>query len=228
MATIPKLTWFAIAALLAGACGDGTGPAVERNKPGTGTNTLRVVADIEAQDVPGGFVTVFDVELRNTAGDPVSGATVTVKNGTLGTVNLLETGAATGDYRATVNSFPSGDFQLNVIRGTDKVEGVVVGGLAAHKITAPAKNATVPANQPLTVTWDRPTEAAGADLETRDYSANGLPDTGSHIIPGTKNPPRADQRIRLWRYNQVSMAGGLAGSRLKLEVRNTVEPVVVQ
>ncbi|MBI2401952.1 MAG: hypothetical protein HYV20_04305 [Gemmatimonadetes bacterium] len=158
----------------------------------------------------------------------MSGATVTVKNGSLGTVNLLESGTATGDYRATVNSFPSGDFQLDVIRGTDKVEGVVVGGLAAHKITAPAKNATVPANQPLTVTWDRPTEAAGADIETDDYSASGLPDNGSHIIPGNKNPPNTAQRIRLWRFNQVSMAGGLAGSRLKLEVRNTVEPIVVQ
>lgn len=228
MRTLAKLTHFAIAALLAAACGDGAGPAVERNDPGTGTNTLKVVADIEAQDVPGGFVTVFDVALRNAVGDPVSGATVTVKNGTLGTVNLLETRVGSGDYSATVNSFPSGDFRLDVIRGTDKVEGVVVGGLAAHKITAPAKSTTVPANQPLTVTWDRPTEAAGADLETQDYSASGLPDTGSHIIPGTKNPPRSDQRIRVWRYNQVSMAGGLAGSRLKLEVRNTVEPVVVQ
>lgn len=228
MVTHSKFTWLALAALLAAACGDGTGPAVERNKPGTGTSTLRVVADIEAQDVPGGFVTVFDVELRNAAGNPVSGATVTVKNGTLGTVNLLETGTGAGDYTATVNSFPSGDFGLDVIRGTDKVEGVVVGGLATHKITAPAKNATVPANQSLTVTWDRPTEAAGADIETDDYSASGLPDTGSHIIPANKNPPNTSQHIRLWRFNQVSMAGGLAGSRLKLEVRNTVEPVVVQ
>lgn len=228
MVMLQKWTWFAIATLGAAACGDGTGPAVERNKPGTGTSTLRVVADIEAQDVPGGFVTVFDVGLRNATGNPVSGATVTVKNGSLGTVNLLETGTGTGDYTATVNSFPSGDFALDVIRGTDKVEGVVVGGLAAHKITAPAKNATVTANQQLTVTWDRPTEAAGADLETRDYSASGLPDTGSHIIPANQNPARADQRIRVWRYNQVAMAGGLAGSRLKLEVRNTIEPVVVQ
>src|SRR5574341_195022 len=227
MRTLATFTPFTIAALVATACGDGTGPAVERNDPGTGTNTLRVVADIEAQDVPGGFVTVFDVELRNGAGDPVSGATVTVKNGTLGTVSLLETGTGTGDYRATVNSFPSGDFGLDVIRGTDKVEGVVVGGLAAHKITAPAKNTTVPADQPLTVSWDRPTEAAGADLETRDYSASGLADTGSHVIPGNQNPARADQRIRVWRYNQVAIAGGLAGSRLKLEVRNTVEPIAV-
>lgn len=228
MNTLRQATRLTLAALLTAACGDGTGPAVERNKPGTGTNTLQVVADIEAQDVPGGFVTVFDVALRNATGNPVSGATVTVKNNTLGTVNLLETGTGTGDYTATVNSFPSGDFSLDVIRATDKVEGVVVGGLAAHRITAPAKNATVPANQQLTVTWDRPTEAAGADLETRNYGASGLPDTGSHIIPANQNPTRADQRIRVWRYNQVAMAGGLAGSRLKLEVRNTIEPVVVQ
>lgn len=40
--------------------------------------------------------------------------------------------------------------------------------------------------------------------------------------------PREDERIRVWRFNAVAIAGGLPGSRLELEVRNTVEPVVVR
>lgn len=216
------------AALLLLACGDGTGPATERNNPGTGTRTLLVQADIEAQDVPGGFVTVMDVQVEDALGNPISGATVTIRNGNIGTTNLLEDGAGSGQYTATVNSFPSGDFRLEVVRGTDTVEGVVVGGLATHTITSPLQNATVPANQALRVTWNRPSEAAGADLETQSFSANGIPDTGEYTIPANQNPARSDLRIRLWRYNQVQIAGGLAGSHLKLEIRNTVQPIVVQ
>ncbi len=228
MNTTRNISVAALALLLAAACGDGTGPAVERNNPGTGTRTMRVTADIDAQDVPGGFVTDFEVTLRDVQGTAISGATVTIRNGTLGTVNLLEDAAGSGDYIATVNQFPSGDFRLEVVRGSDNVKDVVIGGLAAHTIQSPVKNATVPANQPLTITWNRPSEAAGADVETRDFSAQGIPDAGTYTVPANQNPARTDQRIRIWRYNEVSIAGGLLGSRLKLKVRNTVEPVIAQ
>lgn len=218
----------AIVLVVAACGGDSTGPAVDRNNPGTGTRTIKVTADIEGQDVSGGFVTDFTVSLRDAAGNPVSGASVTVQNNTLGTVNLLEFGAGSGDYEATVNTFAPGDYRLDVVWGADNVHGVVVGGIAAHQILSPRANTTVTANQPLTVTWSRPSEAAGADLETRDFSVGGIADAGSYTIPAAANPARTDQRIRVWRFNQVDIAGGLFGSRLKLKVRNTVEPVVVQ
>ncbi|MBW3553215.1 MAG: hypothetical protein KY466_06890 [Gemmatimonadetes bacterium] len=211
------------------ACGDdATGPAVTRNDPGTGTRTMLVRADIEGQDVSGGFVTEFEVVLRDAQGAAISGATVVVRNPVLGNVNLLELDAGTGEYLATVNSFASGDYRLDVTRGSDEVRGVVVGGMSAHEITSPTANATVAADQSLTVTWTRPSEAAGADIETRDFEAEGLPDTGSYTIPANGNPPSADQRVRVWRFNKVEIAGGLFGSQLKLSVRNTVEPVIVQ
>ena len=55
-----------------------------------------------------------------------------------------------------------------------------------------------------------------------------LPDTGAVVIPGTSNPARVDQRIRIFRFNEVDIAGGLFGSRMRVEVRQTVEPVIVQ
>ena len=215
-------------AMLTFACNDSTGPAASRNQTGTGTNTMMVTADIEGQDVAGGFVTEFDVSLRDVAGSPISGATVSVQNPGLGTTNLLELSAGSGDYEATINTFASGDYRLTVVRGTDNVQGVVVGGISAHQIASPLANATATANQPMTITWTRPSEAIAADLETRDFSAQGIPDAGTYTIPGGNNPVRPDQRIRVWRYNQVDIAGGLFGSRLKLKIRNTVEPISVQ
>ncbi len=225
MRNVPFSVMIAVLAVVV-ACGGSTAP--ERNEGGTGTSTLKVTADIDANDVVGGFVTDFEVTVEDGAGSPVSGATVTIKNSALGTITLLETSAGSGDYTATRNSFPSGDFELNVIRGTDKVEGVVLGGPGVHTITAPAANATVVAMQPLTVTWNSPSQAKSAEVETRNYGPIALPDNGEAIIPGAEMQARLDERIRVYRFNEVNMAGGLPGSRMKVEVRQTVEPVIVQ
>lgn len=212
------------------ACGgDGTGPATSRNNPGTGTSTLHVDTDIEAQDQTGGtFTTVFAVSVRDGLDNPVSGATVTITNVTLGTVTLTEAVAGTGVYGAFRPSFPSGDFRLEVVRGTDNVRGVVLGGPGLHTITVPTANATVTAGQPMTVRWSVPTRAKNAELETRDFGPAVLPDTGAYTIPGINNPARTDQRIRVYRYNELDIAGGLSGSRMRVTVRNTVEPIVAQ
>ena len=217
------------ASLVALACGDSGGPAVARNDPGTGTRTMKVNADIDGKDVPGGFITDFDVSLRDALGNPISGAVVTIQNSTLGTLNLLEDGIGTGDYVATVNTFAQGDYQLEVVKDTDNnVQGVVIGGMDVHLITSPTANATVPAGLPLTITWSRPSEAAGVDVETLDFDVAGIPDLGTFTIDGTNNPENLNQRIRVFRFNRVDIAGGLFGSRLKLEIRNTVQPVLVQ
>lgn len=210
------------------ACNDSTGPAANRNQVGTGTNTLLVDGQIEGQDVTGGFVTQFLVHVEDATGTAVSGATVEVRNNGLGTVNLLELNAGSGDYEASVNTFASGDYRLDVSRGTDIVQGVILGGLSAHSIMRPRADTTLTTGQPFTVTWTRPSEAVAADLETRDFTASAIPDAGTYTVPGANNPPRPDQRIRVWRYNQVNPAGGLAGSRFRLSIRNTVEPIIVQ
>ena len=89
-------------------CGGSTEPVVERNDPGTGSLTLKVTADIDAKDVVGGFITDFDVDVEDAGGNPISGATVTIKNPSLGEMILLETSAGSGKYVAVRNSFPSG------------------------------------------------------------------------------------------------------------------------
>lgn len=209
-------------------CSGGTEPTVERNDPGTGTLTLKVTADIDANDVVGGFITDFDVDIEDAAGNPVSLATVTIKNSSLGEITLLETSAGSGKYTAVRNSFPDGDFELNVVQGTDNVQGVILGGPGVHTITAPLANASVTALQSLIVTWTSPSQAKSAELETQDYGPVVVPDTGAAMVPSLENVARADQRIRVYRFNEVGINGGLPGSRLKVEVRQTVEPVIIQ
>lgn len=217
-----------VAAALACGGGDATGPAVSRNNPGTGTGTLRVIADIDAASVPGGMTTDFTVSLRDGLGNKVSGATVTVTNPSLGTVTLTETGAGSGDYFNTKLSFPPGDFAVAVTRGTDNVRGVVLGGPDVHVISAPTAGSVAAAGQPMTVRWSVPSRAKSAILETRDFGPLALPDTGVYVIAGANNPVNSNQRVRVSRYNEVDVAGGLPGSRLRVTVQNSVEPINVR
>ena len=190
--------------------------------------TLRVTADIDANDAVGGFVTDFTVDVEDAAGNPVSLATVTITNSSLGVITLLETSTGSGQYTAARNSFPNGDFELNVVRGTDNVQAVILGGPGVHTITAPLESDTLVALQSLIVTWSSPSQAKSAELETQDYGPVVVPDTGAAMVPSLQNVARADQRIRVFRFNEVGINGGLPGSRLKVEVRQTVEPIIVQ
>ena len=206
-------------AILFAACGDSlTDPAIERNDAGTGTGTLEIRADVDAFDVDGGFITEFRVRVRDGFGEDVSG---------FGVVTLLQDGGE-GDYEAERNAFHEGDYELSVVSGTDVVAGVVLGGPGVHTITEPTVNSTVSADQPLTVLWSVPSQARSAEVETQDYGPVLLPDTGAVIIPAASNRAREEQWIRVFRFNQVDIAGGLFGSRMQVEVRQSVEPFIVQ
>jgi hypothetical protein len=216
-------------ALTLGCGGDGaTGPATSRNDPGTGTATLVVRADIDASNVPGGMSTDYTVSLRDGLGNRVSGATVTIYNASVGTLTLPETAAGSGEYFNTRLDFPAGDFRLDVVRGSDNVHNVILGGPGVHTITAPVAGSVATAGQPMTVRWTVPSRAKSAILETSDFGPLALPDTGAYVIAGANNPANSSQRVRVSRYNEVDVAGGLPGSRLRVTVENTVEPINVQ
>ncbi|MFN2566091.1 MAG: hypothetical protein ABR499_13930 [Gemmatimonadaceae bacterium] len=212
----------------AAACGDSLGPAVTRNDPGTGSSTLRVVADIDASGGTGSMRTDYSVSVRDAAGARVSGASVTIQNAVLGTLTLAETGVGTGDYFASRLDFPGGDFRLDVVRGSDNVRGVVLGGPGVHAISSPSTGSTATADQPMTVRWSVPSRAKVAEVENRDFGPFAVPDTGAFTIGGAFNPARPDQRISVSRYNEVDVAGGILGSRMRVTVKTDVEPVSVQ
>ncbi len=216
-----------IVAILFAAGGDSlTDPAMDRNDPGTGTGTLDIRADVDAFDEAGGLVTQFSVQVRDGIGDAVTGATVTITNTGFGEVTLLDP-EGSGNYLAERNAFHEGDFTLSVVSGTDVVEGVVLGGPGIHTITVPGVDSPAAAGQAMTVRWNVPSQARSAEVETKDYGPVLLPDTGAVIIPAASNPAAADQRIRVFRFNEVDIAGGLFGSRMRLEVRQSVHPLIV-
>ena len=195
---------------------------------GTGSNTLLVIANVNANDLGGGlFTTDFDVTVTDAAG-PVSSAVVAFSNLGLGIVQLFETPAGSGIYTASEPGFPGGEFQLSVIRGSDNVAGVVVRGPGIHVITTPQANDIVPAAQPLNVVWTVPSQAEGAEIETLNLARLALPDSGAYMIAGAANPVNGSQRISVFRFNGVDITGGLVGSRLQVKIRAQVEPVVVQ
>jgi hypothetical protein len=214
---------------LAIACG-GNSPATSHNNPGTGSSTLKVTGDIDGSISSGSPLTSFAVTVKDGAGNNVSGATVVVLNPSLsnGGVTLVEATPASGRYTNAVAQFPSGDFQLSVTHPSGNVQGVVVGGPGMHTINAPTINSTMPANQPLAVSWTTPTQAKQATVETRDLNAVSAPDTGMFTIAATQNPPNASQRLFVERFNEVDAAGGLAGSRLRVTFTASVDPFVVQ
>jgi hypothetical protein len=217
-----------LGALVTAACGSGSRSVLEHNRAGSGTATLMVVSDLTVSNSATSPSTRLDVDVSDGLGATVSGATVTVQNtGLGGNVALTESPTTPGHYTITKTSLPSGDFTLSVVRGTDNVQGVVVGYPNAHAINAPVVNATVPANQPLAVTWTTPMTAKSATVSTRNYTVQ-VPDTGTYTIPGANNPARTGQRVTVKRTNEVDIAGGLPGSIIIAEVSTTVDPFNVQ
>ncbi len=219
-----------LAALAATALACGGGTATSHNNAGTGTSTLLVTGDIEAAMNNGAPATNFTVTLRDGLGNRVSAATVTISNSGLpnGSVSLVENQQGSGRYVNAIAQFPGGDFGLSVTRNTDNVQGVVVGGIGMHTINTPARNAVVPANQPLAVSWTTPSTAKQATISTSNFNGISTADTGSYTIAATNNPPNPSQQLDVSRFNEVDIAGGLAGSRLRLTFTASVNPYVVQ
>jgi hypothetical protein len=225
---------FAVAAIVLAACG-GNNTAVSRNSGGTGSLNLSVKADVDAAFGSTGSPTDLVVKIQDPAGNKVTGATVTIDNLTWGSVTLTETTpGASGDYRKTQPSFPSGDFGLTVVCNpcrlpqisptatiTGNIQGVVLGGPGVHTINYPKAGVAVAMNQPVGVSWTTPIQAA-AVVTTNNFGPVLAADTGTYAIPGTSNPAATSQSLNLARYNEVAIAGGLFGSRLRVTVEANV------
>jgi hypothetical protein len=216
-------------ALVTAACGGTSGTAIDRNRAGTGSSTLLVSATVAVTNSATAPTTTLTADVSDGLGAAVTGATVTIQNAGLGGDNaLVETpGGTAGHYTASKTSLPAGDFSLSVVKGTDSVQGVVVGSPGLHAINSPALNSTAPANQPLDVSWTTPAMSKSATITTRNYSVQ-VPDTGTYTIPAANNPARTGQRVIIRRANEVEIARGLPGSILRATVTTTVDPFTVQ
>lgn len=213
------------------ACGGDLDPG-SGNDPGSGTSTLFVDGDIEASPLVTNasrspdFQTRFDVAVRKNDA-PVATGTVTVSsNG--GTVTLVFdaaenrwTGSQAGYHEV---------YELNVSSNDDAVDGVRVDGPALHHFTAPLPGAVVSATTPLEVSWQRDETAAVASFDTEEISELEIADTGSYTVPvgGLKSNggETTEERLRLDRSARVTPAGAVAGSSMRVQIRNQIDVLV--
>lgn len=204
-------------------------PVVARTSPGIGSGTLQVMGVVGIEDDgTGEYVTNFSVTIEDVAGAPVSEATV-VFEAAFGSRTLLEDAATPGLYAASRAGYVPGSYTLSVSAGDDHLTGLKAWAPPVHSITRPAKNDAVVADTILNVQWSVPEEAQECRLTTRDYDSNWINgDTQTLWVPGVGNPPRDDQRIRVLRRNTQFSEAGLAGTRLAVSIRHTVEPIIAQ
>ena len=190
-----------VIAAVAAACGGSSGTAVDHNRAGSGSSTLLVTGTVTVTVSDTAPLTSFSVTVKDGLGANLTGATVTVHNSAYGDVALTEAQTGSGVYtNSKTTPYLSGDLSLSVVKGTDKVQGVVVGYPGTHAINAPtvAKAATI-------------------SLSSGGFSAQA-PDTGAYDVPAGSNPARTGQRVTIVRSNEVDIGGGLPGSSMKVTV----------
>jgi len=222
---------FITALMLSGCGGDsstGSIPIFE-----TGSKSLFVTAEIDGLDQGGGvFLTDYSVDVFDSLGVPVNDAIVKISHSQLGTSTLVLKPDSLGTYELFSQSgYSHGTYTLNVSRGTDYISNGFVFAPDIHMILYPTTSDILKQDSAFAVLWSRQYKADLVEIETRDFGPIlatdiGYPDIGSYIITASFNP-RTDQRVRIKRSNSVVLITGLAGSSFKVEIRNTVEPIVV-
>ncbi|MCH7878688.1 MAG: hypothetical protein IH914_05165 [candidate division Zixibacteria bacterium] len=224
------LVTVALSSLLLGCGSDSTNPIPVVQ---TGSNSLLIDADVSGSDAAAGvFVSSFLVSVQDSLGVNVTDAIVTITNGGIGVLTLVHDNLDPGNYKLTRNGYTSGTYVLNIARGTDFVAGVAVVAPDLHTITSPTVNDILFTAAAFTVLWTRITAAEVVTIETRDFgpvlsSSVGDSDDGSFVI-SSGGTVRDDQRIRVSRKNSTTISVGLTGSSFDAEIRNSVEPIVVQ
>ncbi len=208
-------------------------PAGPTTLPEAGSNSLLVQGEINGtEDIGSGpFSTSFLVTVQDSLGQPVNDAPVNMVHDQLGAIALPWNTLVPGEYSASASDYTEGLYMLSVRRGTDSLINGYVTAPDIHVILFPTTADTLQQDQPFTVTWSRQAPAASFEIETRDFgpalSTGSGADTGSYVIPASFNI-RDDQRVRVWRSNTTVLNTGLAGSTLQAEIRNAVEPIVVE
>jgi hypothetical protein len=118
---------------------------------------------------------------------------------------------------------------LDVVSGSDTVEGVRVDGPDLHVFSQPTEGETVDATLPLKIAWTRADTAELASLRTDNIGTIQIADTGSYsLAPGSLRTDKTQARpntLRLTRTNRVVPTGAVAGSSWLVAIDNTVDVI---
>lgn len=219
--------------LLFTACGsDGDLSPGAGDDVGEGSTTLFVDADVVAAPVvpnakdPGDFLTTFRVRLER-GGVPLTTGLVSVES-SQGVVMLTYSGEG-NRWVGSQNGYTE-VYRLAAKAETDYVDGVKVDGPSVHAFTAPLPGATVDTQAPVMVTWSKSGTAETARIDTDKLDELVIPDSGSYSVPiggfKSKREEVEQERIRLDRSQRITPLGAVAGSELRVTVRNEISVVV--
>lgn len=223
-----RLAYLSIIVLAA--CGGDPG-----DDAGTGSNTLRVEADVEATpDVDNAqiavdFTTELHVDVYKDGAAVTTGEVMLVSDG--GEVALVwdPTDGDAGRWRGVQAGYHE-VYELHVTSGDDYVHGVRLDGPDLHTFTSPDGSLAIDATQPLVVTWSRDDEAETARLETDAMDPVSIPDLGTFELPvgSLKSSPDQveEEELRLERRARIVPAGAVAGSELRVRIENRL-PLVI-
>lgn len=216
--------------ILVAACGGDPG-----DDAGTGSNTLRVEADVEATpDIENAvaaidFTTELHVDVEKNGVPVTTGEVVLVSDGGEVALTWDPSDGDNGRWRGAQSGYFE-VYELHVTSGDDYVHGVRLDGPDIHVFTSPDGSTAVDATLPLLVTWSRDDEAETARLETDAMDPVAVPDTGSFELPvgSLKSSPdqTEDEELRIERRSRIVPAGAVAGSELRVRIENRL-PLVV-
>jgi hypothetical protein len=212
------------ALLLALACACGSDDEV-----GEGSGTLEVRARVQAENLLSNASDASD--FRTTVSVTV------VRDGALVSDAVVRIGTGRGDseltregdqYVAVLGSY-EGSYRLDVTAGSDYVRGVQLAGPDPHSFAAPLPGTTVAAAD-LEVSWSRDDAADSAHIDTAEMDRLAIVDSGTYTVPYAQlkhdSKEIKEERIRLWRSNQLLPAGSVGDSLFVVEVRNEIEILV--
>lgn len=211
------------------ACGSDPLDPGAGDSPGKGTNTLLIEGRATAEPtIPNSqrdtdFRTEFSVRVQLNNTDVTTG-TVTITS-RFGDVPLTFN---TGENRwQGVGTGYDEVYQLDVISGADRVEGVIVDGPDLHKITTPTAGAALDSTIPNDLKWDRDEKCDVTTLRVGDVDRITIEDSGTYTMAaGTLKAEKdktKENRIELRRSNQVIPAGAVSGSTWAVSVQQDLD-----
>ncbi len=193
--------------------------------PGGGTGTLFVTARLTSDGSTAGSDARVTVREGSSNGAIVKNAEVAIRGGALGRT-LVTYDDNREQYRLDGFTWVEG-FRLEVIRGDDLLDGSI-DAPGATLIVDPISDSTYRrADGPLIIRWRDGRNAPAGSTQLRLEKAKidrsiqeGVTDL---LVDPNELVVTDKEQIRLERSNQVSLAGGVAGSTLSASTEHSIE-----
>lgn len=193
--------------------------------PGGGTGTLFVTAHLTSDGSTAGSRARITVRAGASSGDLVKNAEVAIRGGALGrTIVGYDDGK--DQYRLDGFTWVEG-FRLEVIRGSDKLDGSIEAP-GATLITDPISNSTYRRadGAPLLIRWkdERNSPASATQVHLDKANLDRSIPAGIFELRVDPNELRVDkEKVRVERSNEVALAGGAPGSLLSAGTDHEIE-----